>query len=80
MYFIRYQLLLHIVGVMYIKSILNLISSLLIVPEGTLPSLADESLHQYVEDGSTYSSIHDPLEILWYILHGRHHDQLATHH
>ena len=59
MYFIKYQILLHIVGV---------------VLGGTPPSPADESLHQYVEDGSTYSSICDPHGILWYILLGPHHD------
>ena len=45
MYFIKYQLLLHIVGVIYILSIIKLISSLLVVPVGTPPSPADESLH-----------------------------------
>ena len=80
MYFIKYQLLLLIVGVMYIQSILKLISSLLVVLGGTPPSPADESLHQYVEDGSKYSSIRDSLGILRYIPHGPHHDRLATHH
>ena len=31
MYFINYQILLHIVGVIYIESIIKLISSLLVV-------------------------------------------------
>ena len=80
MYFIKYQLLLHIVGVMYMQSILKLISSLLVVPRGTPPSPAEQSLHQYVEDGSTYSFIRDPLRILWYIPHEPYHDRLPTHY
>ena len=35
--------------------------------------------YEYVEDGSTHSSIHVPRGILWYILLGPHHDQLATY-
>ena len=54
--------------------------SLLVVSGSTLPSTADESLHAYVEDGYTHSSIRDPHEILWYILLGPHHDRLATYH
>ena len=41
-----------------------MISSLLVVPEGTPPLPVDESLHQYGEDGSTYSSIRDMRGIL----------------
>ena len=66
--------------VIYIYSIVNLVSSLLVVPGSTLPSPTNEILHQYVEDGSTYSSIHDSRRILWYILVGPHHDRLATYH
>ena len=51
---------------------------LLVVPGSTPPLPADESLHQYVEDGSTYASEHDPRRILWYIPLGPHHDRLAT--
>ena len=42
MYFVKYQMLLHIVGVIYIQSVIKLISSLLVVPGSTPPSLADE--------------------------------------
>ena len=37
-------------------------------------------VHQYVEDGCTYSSIRDPHRILWYIPVGLHHDRLAIYH
>ena len=67
MYFVKYKILLHIVTCnSYIINI-KLVSLLLVVARSTPPSQADESLYQYVEDGSTYSSIHDPRGILWYI-------------
>ena len=81
MYFITYQLIFLVVPCnLYIYSIINLVSSLLIVPGSTPPSPADENLHQYVEDGSTYSFIRDPRRILWYIPLGPHHDRIATYH
>ena len=66
--------------VIYIYSIVKFVSLLVAVPGSTSPSPADESLHQYVEDGSTYSSIRDPLRIIWFILLGSYHDRLATYH
>ena len=51
-----------------------------IVSGSTLPSTTDESLHEYVEDEYTHSSIRDPCEILWCISLGPHHDRLATYH
>ena len=45
-----------------------------------MPSTADESLHDYVEDGYTDSAIRDQGWILRYIPLGPHHDQLATYH
>ena len=75
MYFITYQLLFPVVPCyLYIINY----KPLLVVPGSTPPLPADESLQQYVEDGSMYSSIRDPRKILWYILLGPHHDQLAT--
>ena len=80
MYFIIHQLTFQFYPLICIYSIINLVSSLLVVPGSTPPSPADESLHQYVEDGSTYSSIRDPHRILWYISLRPHHDRLATYH
>ena len=80
MYFITHQLTFQFYPLICIYSIINLVCSLLVVPGSTPPSPANESLHQYVEDGSTYSSIRDPHRILWYILLRTHHDRLATYH
>ena len=80
MYFITYQLIFPVVTCnLYIINY-NLISSLLVVSGSTIPSTVDESLHAYVEDGYTHSSIRDPREILWYIPLGPHHDRLTTYH
>ena len=64
MYFINYQILLHIV--ICNLYIINYKIDFFVTcsSRNTLPSIADENLHQYVEDGSTYSSIRDPREIL----------------
>ena len=71
MYFITYQLLFPVIPChLYIINY----KPLLIVPGSTPPSPANESLHQYVENGSTYSSIRDMGKILWYIPLGPHHD------
>ena len=80
MYFINYQLLLPVVTCNLYISNYNLVSSLLVVSGSTPPSTVYESLHAYVEDGSTHSSIRDPHGILWYIPLGPHHDRLATYH
>ena len=53
---------------------------MLVVSGSTLPSTVDESLHAYVKDGYTHSSIRDPREILWCLPLGPHHDRLATYH
>ena len=55
-----------------------MVFSLLVVSGSTLPSIVDESLHAYVEDGYIHSSICEPRRILWYIPLGPHHDRLAT--
>ena len=80
MYLIKYQILLHIITCnLYIINykINNFVTC---KPRSTPPLLVDESLHQYMEDGSTYSSIRDPCGILCYIPLRPHHDQLATNH
>ena len=53
---------------------------LLVVSESIPPLTADESLHEYVEDGSTHLSIRDPRRILWYIPLMPHPDRLTTYH
>ena len=64
MHFINYQLILTVVTCnLYIINY-KFGSLLLVLSGSTLPSTTDESLHEYVEDGYTYSSIRDPHGIL----------------
>ena len=80
MYFIIHELTFQFYPLICIYSIINMVFSLIVVLESPLPSAADERLPQYVEDGSTHSSIRDPRRILWYIPLRPHHDRLATYH
>ena len=80
MYFIIHQLTFQFYPLICIYSIIKLVFSLLVVPGSTPPSLANESLPHYVEDGSMYSSIRDPRKIIWYIPLRPHHDRLTTYH
>ena len=80
MYFIINELTFQFYPLICIYSIINMVFSLIVVPGSPPPSAADESLPQYVEDGSTHSSIHDPPRILRYIPLRPHHDRLATYH
>ena len=57
-----------------------MVFSLIVVPGSPPPLAVDESLPQYVEDGSTHSSIRDLRRILRYIPLRPHHDRLATYH
>ena len=74
MNFITYQIVFPVVT--YNLYIINYkkFSSLLVVSGSTLLSTADESLHAYVEDGYTDSSLRDPRGIFWCIPLGPHHD------
>ena len=80
MYFIIHELTFQFYHIICIYSIINMVFSLIVVPGSPPPSAADESLPQYVEDGSTYSSIRDLRRILRHIPLRPHHDRLATYH
>ena len=54
MYFIIHELTFQFYPLIYIYSIINMFFSLIVVPRSPPPSAADESLPQYVEDGSTH--------------------------
>ena len=80
MYFIIHELTFQIYPIIYIYSIINMVFSLVVVPGSPPLSVAYESLPQYVEDGSTHSSIRDRRRILRYVPLKPHHDRLATYH
>ena len=80
MYLIIHELSFQFYPLICIYSIINMVFSLLVVPGSPPPLVADENLPQYVEDGSTHSSIRDPHRILRYIPLRPHHDTLATYH
>ena len=72
MYFIKYQILLHIVTCN--SYIINYKIGLFVTCSSRKYSTLAYRCHQYVEDGSTYSSILDPHGILWYIPLRPYHD------
>ena len=80
MYFIIHELTFQFYPIICIYLIINMVFSLIVVPGSPPPSTVDESLPQYVEDGSTHSSICDPCRILRYMPLRPHHDRLATYH
>ena len=80
MFFIIHELTFLFYPLICIYSIINIVFSLIVVPGSPPPSAADESLPQYVEDGSMHSSIRDPRRILQHIPLRRYHDRLATYH